>query len=184
MPDNSICAGKCNTILTNNCGQSLQCAACATGDVCLANNTCCHPSGCGGPCVDNCGQQNSSCCPPPPPDSGCTPSGCGGPCVDNCGNQNSSCCPPPDSGGPPHDGGSCGPPGAQCSPPCCPGLLCGYNFTCVTSCNGPGMPCNSNLDCCYSHSCSGVAPAGPASAASAQPAIPLPDSGVSIGTCQ
>lgn len=148
-PDNSACLGQCMTSIVT-CGVTVPCASCPTNQVCLSSNTCCTPSSCSGPCVDNCGQNNSACCPT------CMPSGCSGPCVDNCGQNNSACCPtPPPDGGPPDDGGACGDPGASCSSPCCPGLYCGSSFQCVVSCGIRNAPCSQPSDCCYGLSCTG-----------------------------
>jgi hypothetical protein len=164
-PDNSACNGRCQTSITNNCGQPVPCPkTCANNGVCL-NSTCCTPSGCGGSCVDNCGQPNNSCCPTPPADSGS---------------------PPADSGLPPpiDAGGGCGSPGVSCSVGCCSGL-CGYSFTCVTSCNGKGAGCSSPSDCCYGLSCSGVITTGVIKTL-ASPQIQMPFDGgvVTLGTCQ
>ncbi len=165
-PDNSACNGRCQTSITNNCGQPIQCPkTCANSGVC--NSTvCCNPTGCGGNCVDNCGTANSSCCVTTSPDSGSPP-------------QDSGSTPPVDSGG------GCNPYGATCSGGCC-SQQCGYNFTCVTACKAYGGGCSSPSDCCYGLSCSGVA--SPASTAAlgvtAQGISPFDGGIVQLGTCQ
>jgi hypothetical protein len=159
--DTTACGGKCQVSVTDNCGLSVPCPqTCPNNGVCLKGN-CCTPSGCGGSCIDNCGQKNSSCCPvTPPPDAGS---------------------PPPDAGTtPPVDsGGGCGAAGASCATGCC-SQLCSSQYICVNSCDGQGTTCTTTSDCCYGLTCttSGVV----------QPLLTGPigfDSGVfKVYTCQ
>ena len=126
-PDNSACNGQCQTSIVNNCGQTVPCPkTCPNNGVCN-NNVCCTPTGCGGNCVDNCGQPNSSCCPAPPPDSGT----------------------------PPFEAGGCAPPGAGCPAVngCCQPYVCGGGGSCVSSCGTYGSICTSTKLCCYGLTC-------------------------------
>jgi hypothetical protein len=166
---------------TNNCQQTVNCgvsgtSACATGEVCLADNTCCTPDNetvCASRCqttvTNNCNQQLA--CPQTCPNNGvclntecCTPNGtCSGACMDNCNQFSQACCPAtadggspaPDSGSspPPDSGPSCSGSGSSCSLGCCQGLLCGQSATCVTSCATASTACSSDADCCYGLSC-------------------------------
>jgi hypothetical protein len=57
-PVGNTCAGRCGT-WTNNCGQSVPCAACPAGKVCLSNGSCSTPCPNFGVCPAGC-----SCTPP------------------------------------------------------------------------------------------------------------------------
>ena len=159
-PDNSACTGRCNTSITNNCGITNPCPATCPGNGVCNGTTCCTPTGCGGNCLDNCGQKNASCCAP------------------DAGNP-----PPLDSGSPPPDsGGGCAPVGSPCAYGCCSTLQCGQSDLCVAACKTSGAQCNTSSDCCYGLTCSGVVaqPLG-----TSQQAIGLPDSSIyPVGTCQ
>ncbi|MDF3042366.1 MAG: hypothetical protein K0Q71_5072 [Thermomicrobiales bacterium] len=53
------CAGRCGT-WTNNCGQSVTCAACATGQQCLSNGSCAVVCDDNADCTGGCGCSNPS----------------------------------------------------------------------------------------------------------------------------
>ena len=140
-PDNTTaCGGRCQVNATNNCGQSVPCPQTCPGGQACVNSVCCTATGCGGACIDNCGQPNASCCPP---DAGSPP--------------------PVDSGSPPPDAGGCGTPGVSCKYGCC-SSFCGYAYTCVTSCQSAGTKCSTTADCCYGLTCGsgGIVPLGTA----------------------
>jgi hypothetical protein len=64
------CGNQCGVSVSDNCGGSISCS-CSSG-VCY-QGACCTRSGCGGNCMNNCGQQDMACCDAggPPPDAGC-----------------------------------------------------------------------------------------------------------------
>ena len=127
-PDNAAaCGNRCQVQVTNNCDVTFVCPACATGQVC-DNGQCCKPVGCGGTCVDNCGQTSQACCPTPPPDAGS---------------------PPPEDGG-----GACTPMGSPCAgnAACCTGS-CSSAGTCVSACGTLDVACSSTSSCCYGLTC-------------------------------
>ena len=207
MPDPvaTTCAGKECGQATNNCNLTVNCGvsgstACAAGDYCQANDTCCVPNdtaACSGRCQvsinNNCGV--AVLCPQTCPGTQeclntacCAPSGCSANCVDNCGVASTACCapdagsPPRDAGSPPPDaGGGCGVPGSPCASGCCSSLLCGQSDTCVASCGTAGASCSSSNDCCFGLSCGtgGIQPLN------ASPDLSSLDGGIiSLHTCQ
>jgi hypothetical protein len=131
----ATCAGRCNTMISDNCGGMLSCPAngCPGGDVCYQTNCCMPVNNCGSQCgisvSDNCGGSIACTCSSGVCYQGscCTPNGtCNGNCIDNCGQQSQACC---DAGGPPFDGGMppCVPQGSMCmgAPyPCCAPYTC------------------------------------------------------------
>jgi hypothetical protein len=131
-PDNAgSCGNRCQVQVTNNCGASILCPSCPGGEVCTGG-VCCVPNGCGGDCVDNCGQSSAACCPTPPPDGGTTP-------------------PPADSGG----GGGCTAMGATCASnaACCSGA-CSNDGVCVSACGTSETSCSlSSAPCCIGLTC-------------------------------
>lgn len=127
-PDNvTACGNRCQVPATNNCGVAIECPGCPSGQACQGG-LCCKPTGCGGSCVDNCGQSNQACCPTAPPDSGATP--------------------------PPADSGACIAMGNACNgnSVCCSGA-CSSAGTCVSSCGILDVKCNNTSTCCYFLTC-------------------------------
>lgn len=169
--DASACGNKCNTSVTNNCGQSVSCGNCGGKDVCTSSNTCCTPqsdaAACGNKCntsvTNNCGQSvscgncgggdvctgSNTCCTP----KTCASSQCGS-IGDGCGNT--------------LDCGSCG--GSEtCNKNTCvcdsthhscgtsplqcyandDNNYCGDNSSC-TACSNDGEQCDAaSGSCCY-----------------------------------
>jgi hypothetical protein len=159
------CQDRCQTQVSNGCGQMVPCpVTCPNGGTCISTR-CCYSNGtCSGNCLDSCGQYSAACCSGTA-DGGTADSG-----------------PPKDSGGPPVDaGGTCNGTGGSCASGCCPGLVCGGTYTCATSCRSSSAPCSQTSDCCYGLSCIGGVVA--ASVASSGGPI-VPDSGATTGTCQ
>jgi hypothetical protein len=160
-PDNSACAGKCMTSITNTCGVTEPCPDTCPGNQPCVSHVCCTPDGCSAPCIDSCGQPNNACCVP---DAGKPPLDAGSP--------------------PPVDAGGCAGVGAPCASGCCNGLLCGQYDTCVSSCQKLGSSCSTAAnDCCFGLSCS--AGVMPATVDSVEPDLIISDATIGLsGTCQ